>query len=206
MEVFFIGLKTFTAARNDKRGCKESSSADTRLPFDRRIRGMVDTDTSLSQCKACLDCWDRWIEIPRWILLWREDWQVESTHENIFLLTAINTEEASLVSWTDEINIFPLPDDLSYVVMSGRKVLPEGPMWHVLDVFNYILPILVVAFIGENLKLENCRIQRFHFAKVSDIFPHRFRFHILDYFFNLVSLITRKEEEIDEDHSTDAEN
>lgn len=108
------------------------------------------------------------------------------------ILTAVDGEEASLVGRLDEINVFPVADGFPHMIVSGRLVLPVRPMREILEILDCVLPVLVVSMIVENLEFQYRRVETFHFAEVSDEFPHSLRFHILDHFLILEGLIARE--------------
>jgi hypothetical protein len=115
--------------------------------------------------------------------------QVQACNALARILTAVDGEEASLVRGLDEINVFPLAYGFPDMVGTGRLVLPVRPVRKILEILDRVLPVLVVSMIVENLEFQYRRIETFHFAEVSDEFPHSLRFHILDHLLVLEGLI-----------------
>lgn len=106
------------------------------------------------------------------------------------ILTAINSIEARLVHRFNEIEIFSVLDKFADMVISNCLIIPMRPMRQLLQIFNRIFPILQIAMIRKNFKIQNRRIELLHFAKISNKLPNGYRFHILNYFLILVRLIT----------------
>lgn len=116
-------------------------------------------------------------------------------------LTTIESKKARSMRRLDYINILPISHNFLRMIMTNSMINPVRPMRQIFGIFHSVFPILQSPLIRCDFKVNNGWIQLLHFTEIRHKLPNFFRFCIFNDFLILVSLISRKEEEIGEKYS-----